>query len=154
MINSPITKYFTIKDLLSTDNYIIPIYQRDYAWENKQIVQLVQDIADSAKKAKENPDKIYYIGTLIAFEQKFEDSYIYQTIDGQQRLTTLTILLSYLKNEQKNIDTSWYAKPFVQTLFFKNNELSSNRFCLQSVCYQTCFVNFIRCFVAQPLMNP
>ena len=47
-----------------------------------------------------------------------------------------------------------YAKPFVQTLFSKNNELSSNRFCLQSVCYQTCFVNFIRSFVAQPLMNP
>ena len=47
-----------------------------------------------------------------------------------------------------------YAKPFVQTLFSKNNELSSHRFCLQSVCYQTCFVNFIRCFVAQPLMNP
>lgn len=47
-----------------------------------------------------------------------------------------------------------YAKPFVQTLFSKNNELSSHRFCLQSVCYQTCFVNFIRSFVAQPLMNP
>ncbi len=47
-----------------------------------------------------------------------------------------------------------YAKPFVQTFFSKNNELSSNRFCLQSVCYQTCFVNFIRSFVAQPLMNP
>ena len=51
------------------------------------------------------------------------------------------------------IDTI-YAKPFVQTLFSKNNELSSHRFCLQSVCYQTCFVNFIRSFVAQPLMNP
>ena len=47
-----------------------------------------------------------------------------------------------------------YAKPFVQTFFSKNNELSSHRFCLQSVCYQTCFVNFIRSFVAQPLMNP
>ena len=49
---------------------------------------------------------------------------------------------------------SKYAKPFVQTLFSKNNELSSHRFCLQSVCYQTCFVNFIRSFVVQPLMNP
>lgn len=48
----------------------------------------------------------------------------------------------------------YYAKPFVQTLFSKNNELSSHRFCLQSVCYQTCFVNFIRSFVVQPLMNP
>lgn len=65
MNKSPVTKYFTIKELLSTDDYVIPIYQRDYAWDNKQIVQLVQDIADSAKKAENSPDKIYYIGTLI-----------------------------------------------------------------------------------------
>ena len=49
MNKSPVTKYFTIKELLSTDDYVIPIYQRDYAWDNKQIVQLVQDIADSVK---------------------------------------------------------------------------------------------------------
>ena len=54
----------------------------------------------------------------------------------------------------KKSTCSKYAKPFVQTLFSKNNELSSHRFCLQSVCYQTCFVNFIRSFVVQPLMNP
>ncbi len=108
MSKSPITKYFTIKDLLSTDNYVIPIYQRDYAWDNKQIMQLVQDIADSAKKSLNNQTKIYYIGTLIAFEQKQGESVIYQTIDGQQRLTTLTLLLSFLKNEHKEIDTTWY----------------------------------------------
>ena len=122
MNKSPVTKYFSIKDLLSSDNYVIPIYQRDYAWDNKQIVQLVQDIADSAKKAEDNSEKIYYIGTLIAFEQKDGDSYVYQTIDGQQRLTTLTILLSYLRNEQKTIDTSWYKK---QILSFDCRKKSS-----------------------------
>lgn len=123
MNKSPVTKYFTIKELLSTDDYVIPIYQRDYAWDNKQIVQLVQDIADSAKKAENSPDKIYYIGTLIAFEQKLGDTYVYQTIDGQQRLTTLTILLSYLRNEQKEIDTSWYKK---QILSFDCRKKSSD----------------------------
>ena len=70
-----------------------------------------------------------------------------------------TIVLSIAKKlktklEQNNYTVILYAKPFVQTLFSKNNELSSHRFYLQSVCYQTCFVNFIRSFVVQPLMNP
>ena len=60
----------------------------------------------------------------------------------------------YLNNSKSICFAAKYAKPFVQTLFSKNNELSSHSFCLQSVCYQTCFVNFIRSFVAQPLMNP
>ena len=123
MSKSPITKYFTIKDLLSTDSYVIPIYQRDYAWDNKQIMQLVQDIADSAKKAENNQDKVYYIGTLIAFEQKQGESVIYQTIDGQQRLTTLTLLLSFLKNEHKEIDTTWYGN---QILSFDCRKKSSD----------------------------
>ena len=36
---------------------------------------------------------------------------IYETIDGQQRLTTLSILLGLLRNEYKQIDLSWYNKP-------------------------------------------
>ena len=62
--------------------------------------------------------------------------------------------VNFDETENLYIEGDNYAKPFVQTFFSKNNELSSHRFCLQSVCYQTCFVNFIRSFVAQPLMNP
>ena len=95
-------------------------------------------------------------------ESKLYDDFLIVDIEGLEDLSQLKILQI---NDVNNIDDfaflsrlinlqELYAKPFVQTLFSKNNELSSNRFCLQSVCYQTCFVNFIRCFVAQPLMNP
>ena len=85
-----------IKTLFSGDQYTIPIYQRNYAWEEDQVKQLIQDIWDFATKNKE---RNYYIGTLVVFKRKTEESYIYETIDGQQRLTTLNILLSTLKYE-------------------------------------------------------
>lgn len=66
--------------------YSIPLYQRDYAWEEKQIVQLIEDIDDV--KLGEN----YYIGSLIVANHDGA----YEVVDGQQRLTTLFLLLSVL----------------------------------------------------------
>lgn len=68
------------------NNYIIPIYQRSYAWEKDEIEQLITDIADSNGR--------YYIGSLIVDKM---DTNLYSVIDGQQRLTTIFLLLSYLK---------------------------------------------------------
>ena len=48
------------KNLFDTENeYIIPLYQRAYAWEDKQLIQLVEDISDVSEDAN------YYIGSLI-----------------------------------------------------------------------------------------
>ena len=52
-----------------TDKYKIPIYQRNYAWKEPQIRQLIQDIYDyylKDNREKENEIKKYYIGTLVA----------------------------------------------------------------------------------------
>lgn len=49
---SNITKYLTIKELYSSDNYVIPIYQRNYAWGNAEIAQLIQDIVDCLKDSQ------------------------------------------------------------------------------------------------------
>lgn len=66
--------------------YIIPLYQRAYAWEDKQLTQLVEDIEDVAEDAN------YYIGSLIVSEQNGR----YEVVDGQQRLTSLYLLLNCL----------------------------------------------------------
>lgn len=91
-----------IQELFSTtDQYLIPIYQRNYAWEKGQVEQLIQDILDFAQiNEKKDVPNTYYIGTLVVFERKDKNGQmIYETIDGQQRLTTLSILLSVLKNK-------------------------------------------------------
>ena len=99
-----------VKDLLSQDRYRIPIYQRNYDWGEKEAVQLIADIADYASNLNKK-SLSYYIGSLVVFERLDEkkDKY-YETIDGQQRLTTLTILACALKNWETELDkelVSW-----------------------------------------------
>lgn len=123
-MNDKQPKYYSIKTLLGSDDYVIPIYQRNYEWGEPQITQLIQDIVDYILKSKvsENKPK-YYIGSLIAYERKLEGTVIYETIDGQQRLTTLTILLNVIKNEYSTIDLSWYKK---LNLSFDSRKVASN----------------------------
>lgn len=117
--------YKNIKELFGSDNYVIPIYQRNYEWEEPHITQLIQDILDSLQKNKEiqeNNEVPYYLGTLITYERKNEGNIIYETIDGQQRLTTLTILLCVIKNEYQYQDLSWYKK---LNLSFDSRQIAS-----------------------------
>jgi hypothetical protein len=83
----------SVKSLFSAGQYIIPIYQRNYAWGEPEIEQLIQDIWDVAKQESK---KDYFIGSLVV--NKREASH-YETIDGQQRHTTLSIILAALKNK-------------------------------------------------------
>ncbi|NLM00780.1 MAG: DUF262 domain-containing protein, partial [Treponema sp.] len=118
-------KYYSIEKLFgSEDDYVIPIYQRNFAWGESEITQLIQDIVDYILKSKSKKAKPqYYIGTLIVYERKSEGSVIYETIDGQQRLTTLSILLSLIKREYKEIDLSWYKK---LNLSFDSRKIASD----------------------------
>lgn len=74
--------------------YVIPRYQRAYAWEEKEIEQLIDDICDD-----NDPKRDYYIGSLIVARRKADDGGEYEVIDGQQRLTTIYLLLQCLLDE-------------------------------------------------------
>ena len=70
-------------NIFSTDKYVIPLYQRPFAWEYTELIQMFDDIENFETTC-------YYLGTLIVFKRndgKFE------IIDGQQRLTALFLLL-------------------------------------------------------------
>ena len=76
--------------------YEIPIYQRNYAWEKDEIAALIGDVCDEYKKGAERP---YYIGTLVSYPK---GDNTYEIIDGQQRLTTIRIILSALNISPTN----------------------------------------------------
>lgn len=98
----------SIKALLSgRDQYVIPMYQRNYAWEEGEITQLIQDVIDYLPK-KDDKARNYYIGTLVVYERPDSKTPVFETIDGQQRLTTLSLLTSYLKNTRL-VDLAWYS---------------------------------------------
>ena len=71
--------------------YQVPIYQRNYAWEDTEINALVKDVLDSYEKDK---NSVYYIGTLVTYKR---GDNLFEVIDGQQRLTTIYLILKALK---------------------------------------------------------
>ena len=87
--SSNYVKPLKINELLDNDKYIIPIYQRNYAWEDKEISLLIQDLGNACQKSKDN----YYIGSLVVYKRENGD---FEVIDGQQRLTTLTLIMHHL----------------------------------------------------------
>ncbi|MFI3310227.1 DUF262 domain-containing protein [Ewingella allii] len=99
---------FTVRSLLGdVSRYLIPMYQRNYAWGEGEITQLVQDILDYQQKSLHSPlPQTYYIGTLVVFTRPDGQSEI---IDGQQRFTTLSLLANWLKKHTKSsLDMNWY----------------------------------------------
>ena len=102
-----------IREFLSEGKYVIPIYQRNYDWGEREALQLLEDISDYAQKNKEqdkeqNKEQPYYIGSAVVFLGTAHGETYFETIDGQQRLTTLTILACLLKHQEK---AGWFEKP-------------------------------------------
>lgn len=94
--------------------YKIPIYQRNYAWGEEQIQALIDDIMSLENN---NNQVKYYLGTLIA-DKKHEEKQLYEVVDGQQRLTTLFLLLHKLnEHNEYNINA--------KSLIFEARKLSN-----------------------------
>lgn len=89
-----------IKEILANDNYIIPRYQRNYAWGKAEISQLIKDV-DEFFPEENNEKKSYYLGSLVCFKR--EDGN-FELIDGQQRHTTITLINLVLKNWTEKIE--------------------------------------------------
>jgi hypothetical protein len=80
--------------------YEVPIYQRNYAWEDDEITALIQDVYDACLQNKNLPVKgTYFIGTLVSYHKGDQ---VYEVIDGQQRLTTINLVLSALDVNRQN----------------------------------------------------
>lgn len=113
-----------IRALLAENvDYVIPMYQRNYAWSEGEITQLIQDVIDYMRKGP-TASQNYYIGTLVVFARASAGKTVYETIDGQQRLTTLSLLASYLKNGGEPALT-WYDALRIR---FESRERSQKTF--------------------------
>lgn len=124
-MNDQPVRPFRIKELLGgEERYVVPMYQRNYAWGEAEITQLLQDIHDYQQKSigKETP-QTYHIGTLVVFSRKDGR---HEVIDGQQRFTTFSLLASWLRNRAATIvDMSWYERI---NLEFESRPISGKTF--------------------------
>src|SRR6266516_7896092 len=98
----------TVRELLAGRKYSIDYYQREYKWQTKQVAELIDDLAAKFQESHEDSNdrsavaeySHYFLGSIIISDkdgQKF-------IIDGQQRLTTLTLLLIYLHHQLEDVE--------------------------------------------------
>jgi uncharacterized protein with ParB-like and HNH nuclease domain len=103
--NEILGKARTVRELLSSQKYSIDYYQREYKWESAQVQELIIDLYnkfnDSYDPSHERSEiekyRHYFLGSIIVSAKKGKKF----LIDGQQRLTTLTLLLIFLNNLQR-----------------------------------------------------
>ena len=89
--------------LYSEFTYEIPKFQREYSWEKEEVNQLLDDIFLMFGRIKDfdNIVEDYFLGSLVIIDDK-KDAKNKIVIDGQQRLTTIVILLNVLKEKFSN----------------------------------------------------
>ena len=95
----------SVKQLLETGRsnpFIIPEYQRPYAWEEEQIETLFEDLWEfTASIAGRNSKSTYFLGSVVSYEN---DQGEQEIIDGQQRITSLFLLLRAIYTKLKDTD--------------------------------------------------
>lgn len=93
-----------ITDLFNDKYFEIPRYQRGYAWEKQHIRELFDDIKEAI-----DSNSSHYIGTVV-LSKCATDSKKFYVVDGQQRLTTITLLIAQLLHKIQDDETRIYQK--------------------------------------------
>lgn len=85
----------------------IPEYQRSYAWEKQNVRDLIEDINESLET-----NSSHYIGTVVLAKTKVQDNY--NIVDGQQRLTTILMIMNVLILRLKDKeDVDYYKRLYI-----------------------------------------
>lgn len=141
-----IDKTDTLKTILSGRKYTVDYFQREYRWGQKQIEQMLADFQGTFEEFydpddHDTPEEVmnygfYYMGCIICTGGSKK-----KIIDGQQRLTSLTLLIIYLNNLQKEtvkdedllvpLDDMIYSKAFSKTSF--NIDVADRGTCMQAL---------------------
>lgn len=94
-------------------NFFIRSYQRGYRWDEDQVKDLLSDLKEFINQPNKSEEEFYCLQPIVvkclsANEKEklkrfdFDETSIYEVIDGQQRITTITIILQYLKESLRN----------------------------------------------------
>lgn len=106
----------TITELFQTGSYEVPAFQRDYAWTKEQCEELWNDL----KNLIEGHVKAHFLGPMVVIKQGDKNQKNYLVIDGQQRLTSLQMIIALLRDHWIQLDpgkrdTPAGPKPYEET---------------------------------------
>lgn len=115
----------SVKQLLETGKekkFVIPEYQRPYAWSDEQIQTLFDDLAEYTGN---NTESTYFLGTIVAYENENGEQEI---IDGQQRITSLFLLLRAIYTKLSSMTETPESKNFksqIESAIWEQDELTA-----------------------------
>jgi uncharacterized protein with ParB-like and HNH nuclease domain len=115
----------SVKQLLETgkvNKFIIPEYQRPYAWTDEQIQTLFDDLVEYTENENESS---YFLGTIVSYENDDNEQEI---IDGQQRITSLFLLLRALYSKLNSMTETREVKNFkgqIEAALWEQDELTA-----------------------------
>lgn len=174
-------RLMAIPELLE-HNFFIPDYQRGYRWEKQQILQLIEDIC-SYFGDDANVDSFYCLQPIVVkqcppetiaayhLESKMDDGRWYEVIDGQQRLTTIRILLAFYfevcqEDDRRPYRLAYATRPELGGLFDKlridrktkafhfENDDESTRRKTDRVYIENCISDVLGCFNHPEVSEP
>ena len=108
--------------------FVIPIYQRNYDWSEDNCRQLWEDIYDIGKIAKEE-SKVHFIGSIVYVcndEYTTDEIEQFVVIDGQQRITTITLLLIAIYHYAQKIGENRLAETIYEYYLINKNAEDDN----------------------------
>ncbi|MGX7199688.1 DUF262 domain-containing protein [Enterococcus nangangensis] len=119
----------SVKQLLETgkrSKFVIPEYQRPYAWTEEQTQTLFDDLVEFTENNSENNENdrgTYFLGAIVAYENEKGEQEI---IDGQQRITSLFLLLRalYVKLEQSTEKKAIYLRSQMEPALWEQDNLT------------------------------
>lgn len=109
MIQDIRTRLVTLAQILMNHRFVIPDYQRGYAWEKEHVEAMLDDIEHMLDY---RPDHEHFTGTIVLSPQQRETN-VYDIVDGQQRLTTLIIVLAGIRDNMSEKDAERFEKQYL-----------------------------------------
>lgn len=93
--------------------FIIPEYQRPYAWTDEEVQTLFDDLVEYTQERIDSP---YFLGTIVSYTNTDEEGNIQEIIDGQQRITTLCLLLRAIYTKIEKMDHTDERNNFIRQI--------------------------------------
>ncbi|WP_288550820.1 DUF262 domain-containing protein [uncultured Brachyspira sp.] len=147
--NNKSVKMCSIRELLNY-NFVIPSYQRGYRWRGKngEVQALLEDIKEFIENKEKNEE--YCLNPIAVKAVKKDDNKEqYNLVDGQQRLTTIYLILKYLnkelklKNEDNNFNINYDTKEKNKDFLEKVNENTSENEYNQNIDYHHIYKAYV-----------
>jgi len=139
-------------------DFYIPAYQRGYRWEKKQVIELLEDISSFSKTKKK--DDFYCLQPIVVNQ----DEKNFRVIDGQQRLTTIYIILKYFnevefKKPKPVFNLVFETRPSNESFFniLDNTFLENNKVCEEDIdkfYMSSAFIEIDKWFIKKIEKNP